>query len=128
VCVCVVCVFMGNFGEKFFESLPPPAGLFCFLVFWISAFSLSFPAFFLLSPFPLFGADLCDDGCTFFRDDGDDNDEDVDSCTEKNTSRDDARVFLFSLFFIVVVDVATAVASVLSSYQQERVFKARATF
>ena len=84
--------------------------------------------FFLLSPFPLFRADLCDDGCTFFRDDGDDNDEDVDSCTEKNTSRDDARVFLFSLFFIVVVDVATAVASVLSSYQQERVFKARATF
>lgn len=106
---------------------PPPA----FSVFSFSGFQLfhfSFPVFFLLSPFPLFRADLCDDGCTFFRDDGDDNDEDVDSCTEKNTSRDDARVFLFSLFFIVVVDVATAVASVLSSYQQERVFKARATF
>jgi len=128
VCVCVVCVFMGNFGEKFFESLPPPAGLFCFLVFWISAFHQLSCVFSSLAFFPLFRADLCDDGCTFFRDDGDDNDEDVDSCTEKNTSRDDARVFLFSLFFIVVVDVATAVASVLSSYQQERVFKARATF
>lgn len=104
MCVCVS-VFMGNF------------------------LNLSFPLFH-------FSAEICVstilfcDGCTFFRDDGDDNDEDVDLCTEKNTSRDDddARVFLFSLFFIVVVDVATAVASVLSSYQQERVFKARATF
>ena len=115
---------MGNFGEIFFfESLPPP--LFCFLVFWISAF-LQLSCVFSSRLFH-FSADLCD-GCTFFRDDGDDNDEDVDLCTEKNTSRDDARVFLFSLFFIVVVDVPTAVASVFSSYQQERVFKARATF
>jgi len=121
-----VCLW-GILERNFFESLPP-LGLFCFLVFWISAFHQLSCVFSSLAFFPLFRADLCD-GCTFFRgDDGDDNDEDVDSCTEKNTSRDDARVFLFSLFFIVVVDVATAVASVLSSYQQERVFKARATF
>jgi hypothetical protein len=110
-------------------NLFPPPGPFLFSRFLdFSFFTQLSCVFSSLAFFPLFRADLCDDGCTFFRDDGDDNDEDVDSCTEKNTSRDDARVFLFSLFFIVVVDVATAVASVLSSYQQERVFKARATF
>lgn len=108
----------------FFESLSPPFALCPFHDFSMSRFQHSLTA-------DLRFTILFCDGCTFFRDDGDDNDtEDVDLCTEKNTSRDDddARVFLFFLFFIVVVDVATAVASVLSSYQQERVFKARATF
>ena len=103
-----------NFREIFFVNLFPPFP-FCFM-----AFLAFWQLVTLVTCVSLFSVAFCNDG--------DDNDEDVDSCTEKNTSRDDARVFLFSLFFIVVVDVATAVASVLSSYQQERVFKARATF